>query len=71
MSWSQAGERKVFGPDLIIEAEEKVKVIQNNLKVAQSRQKSYADKEENLYSSRYVISYICEYLLLEVFNASA
>ena len=37
LSWSQAGERKVFGPDLVIEAEEKVKVIQTNLKVAQSR----------------------------------
>ena len=44
MSWSQAGERKIFGPDLVTEAEEKVKVIQANLKVAQSRQKSYADK---------------------------
>ena len=37
LSWSQAGERKVFGPDLVTEAEEKVKVIQANLKVAQSR----------------------------------
>ena len=44
LSWSQAGERKVFGPDLVIEAEENVKVIQTNLKVAKSRQKSYADK---------------------------
>ena len=44
MSSSQAGERKVYGPDLVIEAEEKVKVIQTNLKVAQSRQKSYTDK---------------------------
>ena len=44
MSWSQAGERKVFGPDLVTEAEEEVKVIQTNLKTAQSRQKSYADK---------------------------
>ena len=37
LSWSQARERKIFGPDLVIEAEEKVKVIQTNLKVAQSR----------------------------------
>ena len=44
MSWSQVGERKVFGPDLVTEAEEKVKVIQTNLKTAQSRQKSYVDK---------------------------
>ena len=44
LSWSQTGERKIFGPDLVTEAENKVKVIQANLKAAQSRQKSYADK---------------------------
>nr|AAX96704.1 retrotransposon protein, putative, Ty3-gypsy sub-class [Oryza sativa Japonica Group]ABA92965.1 retrotransposon protein, putative, Ty3-gypsy subclass [Oryza sativa Japonica Group] len=38
-----AGERAVFGPDIIKEAEEKVHLIQDRLKVAQSRQKSYAD----------------------------
>ena len=47
LSWSQAGERKVFGPDLVTKAEEKVKVIQTNLKAAQSRQKSYADKRRD------------------------
>jgi hypothetical protein len=44
LSWSQTGERKIFGPDLVIKAEEKVRVIQENLRVAQSRQKSYFDK---------------------------
>ena len=44
LSWSQTGERKIFGSDLVTEVENKVKVIQANLKVAQSRQKSYADK---------------------------
>jgi hypothetical protein len=44
LSWSQIGERKIFGPDLVVEAEEKVRVIQENLKAAQSRQKSYFDK---------------------------
>jgi hypothetical protein len=43
LSWSQTGERKIFGPDLVTKAEEKVKTIQSNLKAAQSRQKSYAD----------------------------
>jgi hypothetical protein len=43
LSWSQTGECKIFGPDLVTETEEKVKTIQNNLKAAQSRQKSYAD----------------------------
>jgi hypothetical protein len=37
LSWSQTGERRIFGPDLVIEAENKVKVIQDNLKAAQSR----------------------------------
>jgi hypothetical protein len=40
LSWSQAGEHKILGPDLVTEVEEKVKTIQNNLKAAQSRQKS-------------------------------
>ena len=44
LSWSQTGERKIFGPDLVSEAENKVKVIHSNLKAAQSRQKCYADK---------------------------
>jgi transposase InsO family protein len=44
LSWSQTSECKIFGRDLVTEAEEKVKIIQSNLKTAQSRQKSYADK---------------------------
>jgi hypothetical protein len=44
LSWSETGERKIFGPDLVIEVEDKVKVFQANLKTAQSRQKSYADQ---------------------------
>jgi hypothetical protein len=44
LSWSETSERKIFGPDLVVEAEAKVKVIQANLKTAQSRQKSYADQ---------------------------
>lgn len=44
LSWSQVREQKVFGPALVIEAEEKVRVIQANLKAAQSRQKSYFDR---------------------------
>jgi hypothetical protein len=44
LNWSQTGEREIFGPELVTEVEEKVKIIRNNLKVAQSRQKSYTDK---------------------------
>ena len=35
----------MFGPDLIKESEEKVKLIRDRLKVAQTRQKSYADSK--------------------------
>ena len=48
LSWSQIREHKIFGPDLVTEAENKVKIIQANLKAAQSRQKSYADKRRKL-----------------------
>ena len=41
--WDGVGERQLFGPDLIQDAEEKVRLVRNRLKVAQSRQKSYAD----------------------------
>ncbi|WVZ57272.1 hypothetical protein U9M48_007677 [Paspalum notatum var. saurae] len=41
--WYQVGEKVVFGPDMVKEAERQVQEIRNNLKVAQSRQKSYAD----------------------------
>jgi hypothetical protein len=46
LNWSQTGECEIFGPELVTKAEEKVKIIQNNLKIAQSTQKSYADKKE-------------------------
>ncbi|KAK1682066.1 hypothetical protein QYE76_042914 [Lolium multiflorum] len=39
------GERSFFGPDIIQEAEEKVRLIKDRLKIAQSRQKSYADNK--------------------------
>ncbi|WVZ76278.1 LOW QUALITY PROTEIN: hypothetical protein U9M48_024265 [Paspalum notatum var. saurae] len=44
LNWSEPGERVTFGPDLVSQAEEQVKLIHSNLKRAQSRQKSYFDK---------------------------
>ena len=35
----------MFGPDLIKESEEKIKLIRDRLKISQSRQKSYADSK--------------------------
>jgi hypothetical protein len=45
LNWSETGESQIFGPDIIKEAEEQVQLIRNRLKVAQSRQKSYADSK--------------------------
>ncbi|WVZ76924.1 hypothetical protein U9M48_024842, partial [Paspalum notatum var. saurae] len=44
LNWSKPGECVTFGPDLVTQAEEQVKLIHSNLKRAQSRQKSYSDK---------------------------
>jgi hypothetical protein len=33
----------VFGPDILLEAEENIKMVRENLKIAQSRQQGYAD----------------------------
>jgi hypothetical protein len=46
--WDQMGERQFFGPELIQEAEEQVRIIRENLRVAQTRQKSYADNRRPL-----------------------
>ncbi len=43
MCWTELGEDKLIGPDLVKQIEEKVKIIKANLKVALDRQKSYAD----------------------------
>jgi hypothetical protein len=42
--WSQTGESQVFGSEVLKDANRQVQMIRENLKVAQSRQKSYADK---------------------------
>jgi hypothetical protein len=42
--WSQTGESQVFGPEVLKDAEKQVQMVHESLMVAQSRQKSYADK---------------------------
>jgi hypothetical protein len=44
LNWIEPGEKVIFGPHLIDEAEATVHRIQNNLKAAKSRQESYANK---------------------------
>nr|XP_009627256.1 uncharacterized protein LOC104117842 [Nicotiana tomentosiformis]XP_016505487.1 PREDICTED: uncharacterized protein LOC107823365 [Nicotiana tabacum] len=41
--WFELGETKLIGPNIVHDALKKVKLIQERLKTAQSRQKSYSD----------------------------
>jgi hypothetical protein len=41
--WNQTGESQVFGTNVLRNIEDQVRMIRENLRVAQSRQKSYAD----------------------------
>jgi hypothetical protein len=43
LHWDQPGERQVFGLDMLLEAEENIRMVWENLKAAQSRHRSYAD----------------------------
>jgi hypothetical protein len=42
--WSQTGESQFYGPEVMKDAEKQVQMVHESLKVAQTRQKSYADK---------------------------
>jgi hypothetical protein len=50
LNWSQAGEREIFGPNLVLEAKEKFKIIRKNFEAAKARQKATMTKKENPYS---------------------
>ena len=43
--WDEVGDRQLFGPNVIKESEDNVRLIRDRLKVAQSRQKSYVDSK--------------------------
>jgi hypothetical protein len=43
LHWDQPGERQVFGPNILLEAKENIRMVWENLKAGQSRQRSYAD----------------------------
>jgi hypothetical protein len=44
LNWIELGEKVIFRPDLVEEAEATVRRIQDNLKVVKSRQETYANK---------------------------
>ena len=52
LCWMELSEKKVIGPDLIQETEEKVKMIRERFRVATDKQKSYVDMKKKRYSIR-------------------
>jgi hypothetical protein len=44
LNWIETGEKVIFRPDLVEEAEATIRCIQDNLKAAKSRQETYANK---------------------------
>ncbi|XP_070013368.1 uncharacterized protein [Nicotiana sylvestris] len=61
VGWFEPGEARLLGTNLVQDALEKVKVIQERLCTTQSRQKSYADK--NVHDVSYMVG---EKVLLKV-----
>jgi hypothetical protein len=59
--WNQTGESQLFGPKIIKEAERQVEIIRENLRITQSRQKSYADPKR-----REVVFEVGDYAYLRV-----
>jgi hypothetical protein len=59
--WDQTGESQVFGTNVLRNAEDQVRVIRENLRVAQSRQKSYADNRR-----RDLVFEVGDYVYLKV-----
>jgi hypothetical protein len=48
LQWDQPGGKHVFGPDILLEVKENIKMVRENLKIAQSRQRSYADTRREM-----------------------
>ena len=45
--WDEVGERRLLGPELLQRTSESIMLIRERMRVAQSRQKSYADKRRS------------------------
>ena len=55
VGWFEVGKASLIGPDSVLYAMEKVQLIRDRFKTAQSRQKSYADVRRRNQSSKLMI----------------
>ena len=53
--WTESCNRLALGPEMILEASERVEEIKRRLRIAQDRQKKYADRRRKIWSLRLVI----------------
>lgn len=61
LCWAEVGERHMLGPDVVDETTEKIKIVRENMKKAQDRQKKYADQNR-----REVIFQVGDWVYLKV-----
>jgi hypothetical protein len=61
LNWIEPGERRYYGIDFVEEVEKRVHIIQQNMKAAQSCQKSYADRRK-----RPLVFEVGDYVYLKV-----
>ncbi|KAL6196683.1 hypothetical protein ACLB2K_032297 [Fragaria x ananassa] len=47
LCWNEVGEKELYGPEIIHDTNEKITIVRDTLKVAQSGQKSYTDIRKN------------------------
>jgi hypothetical protein len=61
LNWIEPGERRYYGIDFVKDAKRRVRIIQEHMTAAQSRQKSYADKRR-----RPLVFEVGDYVYLKV-----
>ena len=49
--WDEVGERRLMGPNILVQITDKVRVIRDQLWAAQSRQNSWADTNRDHWNS--------------------
>jgi hypothetical protein len=56
LQWDQPGEKQVFGPDILLEAEENIKMVQENLKIEAAKLCRHKKKRAEFRSWRFCLS---------------
>ncbi|WVZ75466.1 LOW QUALITY PROTEIN: hypothetical protein U9M48_023515, partial [Paspalum notatum var. saurae] len=66
--WNQTGEKQVFGPDIIQDAEQQLRIVQENLRVAQSSREAMVMRDLSFKVDDYVYSKVSPMRGIRRFN---